>query len=432
MQPSTPYYVFDIDSLRQRCARIRELAHKSGVGLCYAIKANGFLTPYMLDFVNHLEVCSHGELKLCKKQGVPMDKIILSGVNKEEAFVEDGILSGVDVITAESITHFNYIKKYAKLHNKAVKVLLRLSNGAQFGMEESILEELIKTYGAPPAKKAEDSPTEEPCPLITIEGIHYFTGTQKRKASRIIKELELLWELCDKLEERYGYTPALIEYGPGLGVPYFEGDDFSADMDPYTEVLDWLKENKPGQQISRINFEMGRFFTASCGSYVTGVADIKKADDLNICIIDGGKNHLSYYGQNMALKTPVIKKEALVVKKESDVSEKEPSPVKNQTTDIKEKTTVIERDLSQNHAPGTEKPYTIFGSLCSFNDIIARDVPLRELAIGDKLVFENVGAYSVTEGISLFLSRALPGVYAKENGSLKCLRENKETYDMNG
>ena len=57
---------------------------------------------------------------------------------------------------------------------------------------------------------------------------------------------------------------------------------------------------------------------------------------------------------------------------------------------------------------------------------------MNHLEIGDTLIFENVGAYSVTEGIYLFLSRALPKVYLKdENGYLTLVRDAMETSDIN-
>ena len=55
-----------------------------------------------------------------------------------------------------------------------------------------------------------------------------------------------------------------------------------------------------------IVFEMGRFLTASCGYYMTKIVDQKKNDAVNVCIVDGGINHVNYYGQNMAMKTPIL------------------------------------------------------------------------------------------------------------------------------
>ena len=53
-------------------------------------------------------------------------------------------------------------------------------------------------------------------------------------------------------------------------------------------------------------------------------------------------------------------------------------------------------------------------------------------AIGDRLVFERTGAYSVTEGISLFLSRPLPQVllYSEKEG-FRVLRKSLPTDVLN-
>ena len=76
--------------------------------------------------------------------------------------------------------------------------------------------------------------------------------------------------------------------------------------------------------------------------------------------------------------------------------------------------------------------WNICGSLCSMNDIVAKQVPLPDIEIGNTICFENTGAYCMTEGISLFLSRELPEVYLKkENGEAVCVRKTFETSDLN-
>ena len=59
--------------------------------------------------------------------------------------------------------------------------------------------------------------------------------------------------------------------------------------------------------------------------------------------------------------------------------------------------------------------WTLCGSLCTTNDVLVRSMPLAGLCPGDLLVFENTGAYSVTEGLGLFLSRDLPQVILWQN-----------------
>ncbi|MGN1171361.1 MAG: alanine racemase, partial [Lachnospiraceae bacterium] len=172
----TPYYVFDIRALRERTALLKEKAHQKGVSLCYAVKANPFLTPYLADLVESFEVCSYGELKICKAQELDAGKIVLSGVNKEEEFIRDGISSDVKYLTAESLSHFQCIEKTARAMRKQVKVLLRLSCGAQFGMDRSVLEDIIRE--------------RESYEYVRIAGIHFFSGTQKRKLQKITGELD--------------------------------------------------------------------------------------------------------------------------------------------------------------------------------------------------------------------------------------------------
>lgn len=56
-----------------------------------------------------------------------------------------------------------------------------------------------------------------------------------------------------------------------------------------------------------------------------------------------------------------------------------------------------------------EQNYCICGALCTANDILIRQYPLKGVRPGDLLVFERTGAYSMTEGMSLFLSLGSSG-----------------------
>ncbi len=90
---------------------------------------------------------------------------------------------------------------------------------------------------------------------------------------------------------------------------------------------------------------------------------------------------------------------------------------------------VIKKDKTTKKDP---KKYNLYGSLCTINDILVKDVLLDNLDIGDVLVFRNVGAYSVTEGISLFLSRDLPKVViVDKDKKIRLVRDNLKTSEIN-
>ncbi len=57
---------------------------------------------------------------------------------------------------------------------------------------------------------------------------------------------------------------------------------------------------------------------------------------------------------------------------------------------------------------------------------------MKGLREGDIFLFHNTGAYSVTEGIALFLNRQLSrGVSVKENGETILVRDAIETSAFN-
>jgi diaminopimelate decarboxylase len=76
--------------------------------------------------------------------------------------------------------------------------------------------------------------------------------------------------------------------------------------------------------------------------------------------------------------------------------------------------------------------WNICGSLCTANDILVKQLPIKDLQLSDVIKFEKTGAYCMIEGISLFLSRDLPSVYIKnEDGTYKSVRDSLPTYPLN-
>ena len=75
--------------------------------------------------------------------------------------------------------------------------------------------------------------------------------------------------------------------------------------------------------------------------------------------------------------------------------------------------------------------WNICGSLCTSNDVIVRELELEKPCENDILVFHNTGAYSVTEGMALFLTRELPAIYIKDlNNNIECIRNVEQIYEL--
>ncbi len=382
----TPLFVFDVDELRERTGNIRDILNsgEKEIGLCYSIKANPFLIPYISDLVDKFEVCSPGELAICEAYKVDPDKIIYSGVHKEAEDIEEAIRYGSAILTAESVRHYEMIRDVAQGLGKKISLILRITSKNQFGMS---LED---------AKKILDMSRDNG--FISVDGIHYFAGTQRVKLKHQIQELSMLKDIINDLRTGYGLGLEIFEYGPGLAFPYFEGDDFSDTLRPLRELSGELAEMAKETDMT---VEMGRFLASSCGYYLTEVRDVKVSYDNTWCILDGGINHVNYLGQMMGMKTPVI-------------------------------ITLLNEDERQlNNTSAQTESQVLCGSLCTTNDVLVRNYKGERLTIGDVLVFCNTGAYSVTEGLNLFLSRDMPVVLIHKDGIILKVRDVHNTWKLN-
>lgn len=371
---NTPCYLYDIDILKKKIDDIKK--ELPDIPLTFSIKANSFVLDSISEEVSHVEVCSPGELHICKKLSLNPEKIIYSGVMKEETDIEEAISYGVHILTAESRRHFKLISQVAQKLGKKVNVILRISSDNQFGMDPEDIYEIVS--------KKDDYDN------INLYGYHYYSGTQKRKIKQIESDIETIENVVNTCKEEYGYVPLLVEYGPGLAVDYFKENGEEKDIELLNSVAPVFRDFAKRVPLG---IEMGRFMVSSCGSYFTKVRDIKRNYGIQYVILDGGIHHLKYFGQIMAMHTPII--------------------------------------VQNTKREGDKQKYCLCGSLCTVADVLAKGAELYELQIDDVLEFKKCGAYSLTESSSLFLSRDMPEVYLKENGNIREVRGFVDSSDIN-
>ena len=392
----TPSYIFDTDEL---CARIDAMQQILGCGVtvCYAMKANPFLISVLDKKLDKFEVCSPGEFAICEKEGINREKIVLSGVNKEKKDILYTMKTGaVGIYTVESLNQLELINSCAVECGIKVKVLIRVTSGNQFGINERQVYEIADR--------------KDELKGIIIEGIQCYSGTQKKKLSQIEAEVVWLQAIAHTCEAEHGVKLKEIEYGPGLSVDYFVTDKCDAMNTNFDELKEFAVMIKEMSEKFNVTLEMGRYIAATCGILISRIADMKMNDTTRYAIIDSGINHINYYGQAMAMKKPRCE--------------------------------FIPMEYTEGFADGTDhevevysqgvQPYNICGSLCTVGDVIVKNLELKDAKIGDMIAFYNIGAYSVTEGIYLFLSRRMPAIvlYSNKNG-YRVIRKSVETFLIN-
>ena len=380
-QVGTPSYIFDLDEFAKRAALVKKYFGEY-IGLCFSIKANPFLLGRLPETFDKIEVCSPGELTVCERTGADMSTVIFSGVNKGYADVERAADDNVGTFTAESPLHLELINDAGVRRGKVFPLLLRVTDikgGSQFGMNEECTLDLIKR--------------RDEYKGVKIVGLHYFTGTAKRKAKPIERECDYLMDLVARIKDELGFTVERIEYGTGLAVDYFSDNADQEEEERLASISGKLRELA---KVAELTVEMGRFFAAPCGYYFTKVVDTKTNFDINYAIVDGGMNQIKYNGQLQGMQIPEI------------------------------------LHLTDREAQGEEKPWTLCGSICTTADILARNAMFTDLQVGDILVFCRTGAYSCMEGISTFLSREMPVIaeYSEKEG-LRILRKMLYSDELN-
>ena len=375
---NTPMYVFDAGVLKKRVNYLKEML-PDNVSLCYAIKANNFIVKELNDIIDRFEVCSPGELSVCRELDVPTEKIIFSGVYKTPSVIyelmEEDVPMGIYSI--ESMVQYKLLMEAASKYGRSITVMPRLTSGNQFGMTKDEVKTIIAEV--------------KEMPNVTVEGIQFFSGTQKNSLKKLKRELTKLDEFIQVLKDELDYVPNELEFGPGFPVAYFKDEEFDEDefLKGFSEIINEMNFK------SKITLELGRSIAACCGTYYTSVVDMKSNKGQNYAIVDGGMNHLVYFGQSMAMKHPMC--------------------------------SVLPERGEENTVD-----WNICGSLCTANDILVKQLPIKDLQLSDVIKFEKTGAYCMIEGISLFLSRDLPSVFIKnEDGTYKSVRDALPTYPLN-
>lgn len=375
----TPFYVYDLDCLHAITQKMRKKLPEQ-TGLCYAMKANPFVVKEMANLVEHIEVCSFGEYRICRENHIPPEKLIISGVLKKQGELQH-ILNECGtraVYTVESMTQYLDLVHWAEQEGGDLSVLLRLTSGNQFGMDKDTVEAVFRLQVLHP--------------FMHIQGIHYYSGTQKKNLRKIISELTELDQFMEDLRSIYKVELPVLEYGPGLQIPYFKNTKQKNDQEDWELVTETIGQMQTHQKVV---LEMGRALTADCGYYFTSVLDTKENNGVSYAIVDGGSHQLHYDGQIKGMYEPYIKQ------------------------------------FPENKKGNLQK-WTVCGSLCTVNDVLCQNMSAWDLKKTDVLVFEKTGAYSAMEGMALFLSHELPEIrlYSRKDG-WKTARRMQETYNLN-
>ncbi len=373
----TPMFIYDRAVLDMKYEALRA-ALPERIAIYYSIKANPSpaVVKHFLSRGCGIEIASAGEFQKALEAGCPPKRILFAGPGKSEAELELVLSNDIGEIHMESLTEVKRIAAICRRLGRRAQVAVRINptgeaeggamrmggRPAPFGIDEEILDQVL------------DCVLEEP--ELDLCGIHLFTGTQILDATVLQNQYRHGLELARRVVKRLGRPLRTLDFGGGLGIPYF-AHEHELNLECLQELLAKLFaeiEVEPAFKGTQFLVEPGRFLAGEAGIYLTRIRDIKTSRGKKFLIVDGGMNHhlaaSGNLGQTIKRNYPI----ALV---------------------------------SKLKAP-THDTVDIVGPLCTPLDTLARGIVLPKAEIGDLVGIFQSGAYGRSASPLGFLSHPLP------------------------
>ncbi|XP_070836713.1 ornithine decarboxylase-like [Chaetodon trifascialis] len=357
-----PFYVVDLDSMFKR--HIRWLTNLPRVKPFYAVKCNS--TPAVLRMLSALDTgfdcASKCEIRLALSLGVTPDKIIYAHPTKPPSHIRYACAHGVDMMTFDSEDE---LLKIALCHAKA-KLVLRITVD-----DSKSLVRLSSKFGAKlvAVGKLLERAGELGLEVIGVS-FHVGSGCTGRLAFKhAIADARHVFDIA----KLYGVQMSLLDIGGG-----FPGrEDFQVKFEEFSEVINGaLDELFPPDSGVQIIAEPGRYYVESAFTLTANViAKRVVIEDMDEHSNDEENSHnrmMMYY-----LNDGVYGSLSCLI---NDTGHNEVEPYLHRAVESSE-----QRYRS-----------TIWGPTCDSSDKVTDNCWIPELYVGDWLLINNMGAYSVS------------------------------------
>ncbi|SFI95383.1 type III PLP-dependent enzyme [Thermoflavimicrobium dichotomicum] len=374
--PKEPFcaYLYDCSALREHVIQVKR-SLPDGCQLFYAVKANSQakIIETLAPLVDGFEVASYGEIEKVRAidSNIPL---IFGGPAKTDAELRGAIEKKVRYIHVESLHELYRLHEIASSLEAKVSILLRVNlhsplpsgqlqmagKATQFGIDESQIPNVLE-------KLKEMS-------FLQLHGFHFHSMSNNLDEEAHVRFVSLCIEKAQQWAMDYDVPLSVVNVGGGIGVNYNEVDQQFHWSDFTNQLKQVLKEKEP---CPGIYFECGRFLTAACGYYAVEVLDIKQNHGKWFAVVRGGSHHF---------RLPAAWKHSHPFAVLAIDHWSYPFP---------------RMEISQ-------VPATVAGELCTPNDVLAREVKVERLRLGDIFIFQYAGAYGWDISHHDFLSHPYP------------------------
>ncbi|MDP9235887.1 MAG: type III PLP-dependent enzyme [Chloroflexota bacterium] len=338
----TPTLVLDLAHVRENLEAVRAAFAQVNPRILYSCKANSdadvLRTVYEAGC--GFDVASIGEIRQLEAVNIPARAAVFSSTVKIGSHISDAFARGIDTFAFDSYTEVEKLAERAP----GAKVIVRLEVphvGSRWP--------LAHKFGVPPLE-AVDLLRQAEARGLHPYGLTFHVGSQCERPQSWGDAIEVAGRVWTRARDA-GIRLKLVNFGGGIPAKYTE---------PVPHVVDIGKEVT--SRISRefgwdaeYAIEPGRFVTAEAGTLVTTVIGTATRNHKPWVFVD-----LSIYAGLLEVtggwRYPMV--------------------------------------TSKDHLP--KRPTTLAGPTCDSTDLLASDIDLPELQVGDRLLLGSAGAYTTS------------------------------------
>jgi diaminopimelate decarboxylase len=286
----TPFYCYSTATLERHYRVFTEAFAGEKVLVCYAMKANSnqSVLRTLAKLGAGADVVSGGELKRALAAGIPPNKILFSGVGKTEPELRAALASDILCINVESEPELELLSRLAVEAGKTARISVRVNPDVDAGTHAKIATGKSENkFGVPIARAPEVYARAAKLPGLEVTGVDMHIGSQITDLSRLETAYRILSDFVQTLRVD-GHTISHIDFGGGLGIPYYMDREAPPAPDVYAAMVKRVVHNLG----CTLMFEPGRLIVGNAGILVTRVLYVKPGDAKNFVVIDAAMNDL--------------------------------------------------------------------------------------------------------------------------------------------
>lgn len=349
----TPYYLLNLEKVKANFLSFQNSIRTIGRNdiIAYSVKAN--YNPAIIELLNELgaffEVCSDYEYELMQSYGISASNIIVNG-----CFYKDFSKYKDSVLVID--TH-NQLLEWVKNGSKE-KIGIRVN--LDFITVDERFHNKKSRFGLK-IQTDQESNLLKKIDTKNIICLHCHLSGNNREPSIYRDIIIQLQKICNDYQL---HNVKYLDIGGGYKIGSQKG--FWSFDDYVSEVSAVCKKD------IKIIFEPGNSLVRDCAEYHTKVITVKQNGTDNVFVVDGSTLHIP--------KTNI-------------------------------QTTGYRFECLNNHQKYSGQK--IYGNTCKESDLLLTLTNKEMIAIGDQLIIENIGAYSLNEINPLILG--MPNAYLKIN-----------------